>query len=62
MMSRFLFLFSSTSRGKTGLMVSGHMEKGGGEFTNQWGLQLNSPLLVWFGRWITKLLSCSGPV
>ena len=47
-------------------MVSGHMEKGGGGggggFTNQWGLQLNSPLLVWFGCWITKLLSCNGPV
>ena len=61
MMSRVFLIFFSTSRGKTGLMVSDHMEKWG-EFTNQWGLQLNSPLLVWFGCWITKLLSCNGPV
>lgn len=65
-MSRGEFIFS-TSRGETGLMVSGHMEKGEGGgwgegFTNLWGLQLNSPLLGWFGRWITNLLPCSGAI
>ena len=40
MMSRFLFLFFSTSRGKTGLMVSGHMEKVGGGIYQSMGFAI----------------------